>query len=186
MSHWLATLDDPFLHSSRRSPLSHLARLDDRLLDMGGLLSSLERDVSGLLRHYGRPSNSLDVSPSTSILSNVEVNENGERKFVVNLPLGNNVRPEDVKVGIKDNIVTIEAKREQKSEDGNSRLYQEYVRKFNLPSGVKAQEVKSELTPEGSLRLEAPLPKEEKIEEKKEEVKATEEKKPQPIPIQVE
>jgi len=84
-----------------------------------------------------------------------------EGKYSLNIQLGNSIAPEDLKISIKDNIVTVEAKKEQKTDDGttSSRVYQEISRKFNLPSGVDMKEVKSILKPDGTLQIECPLPK---------------------------
>lgn len=92
---------------------------------------------------------------------------------MVKMDFGANFNPENVKVTIKDRLLTIDAKFEQKSEDGSSRMYQEISRAFTLPETVKIEEVKSLFTPEGELLIEAPLP----------ELEAP---KPKEIPIAVE
>jgi HSP20 family molecular chaperone IbpA len=65
-------------------------------------------------------------------------------------------KPEDIKVSLKDRVLTIEAKMEQKSEDG-SRLYQEVSKMYNLPDNVELENLKSLLTNDGVLAIEAPL-----------------------------
>ena len=183
--------DDPFYRRSWRSPLGQLSRLDDQMFDVGGMLNSLERDVASLARQFGCPAfgnsgGGLDVL-SPAVVSHVEGTEGGDGKYVVNVPLGKNIGPDDLKVGVKDNVMTIEAKKEQKSEDGNCRMYQEYVRKFTLPPNVNAKEVKSVLTPEGYLKVEAPMPKQLEQNQQKQVTEkpnwAVQEKKPCPIPI---
>jgi hypothetical protein len=160
------------------SPWGTLARFEDVMTDMDRQLSQMERDLSRAFSSLGvsRPGELGFFSPQTESESGgVEGKEPG--KYAMNIFLGNNIGPEDVKVSCKDNIMTIDAKKEYKSEDGNSRVYQEYMRKFTLPQGVDMKEIKSELTPEGYLRIEAPVHRQ-AIEEQK--------KQPQAIPIKKE
>ena len=67
-----------------------------------------------------------------SIEHQVEGDETTPGKYTMNIPLGRNIGPEDVKVSLKDQeglkVMTVEAKKERKSPDGNSRVYQEYMR----------------------------------------------------------
>jgi heat shock protein beta-1 len=93
---------------------------------------------------------------SNASVPSEEVNESQD-KYVVSFPLGD-VPAENLKISVKDRVVTIDVKKEEKSEDGTCRLYQEYTRKFTLPEHVQAKDVKSVLTPEGVLKLEAPIP----------------------------
>jgi HSP20 family molecular chaperone IbpA len=79
-------------------------------------------------------------------------------KYAVTIPLGKDVKPEDVKVAIKDRDLVVDVKVESKAEDGSSRLYQELTKKVRLPDEVKVNEVKTVLSPEGILNVEAPLP----------------------------
>ena len=176
---------DPRAYRRRqhRSPLTQLALLDDRMLDMGGMLSSLDRDIGDLFRQLAqtegrRGGNGFDFS-SPSVQSHVEGEGEGTANYVMNVPLGSDIGPEDLKVSLKDHVMTIEAKKEQKSEDGNCRVYQEFTRKFTLPKGIDMKEVKSTLTPEGYLKIEAPLPK-------PPQETLPEPPKPQAIPIQLE
>lgn len=84
--------------------------------------------------------------------------ENGGGKYIVKMELGKSFDPENVKVTLKDRVVTVEAKFEHKSEDGKSRMYQEFCKSFTLPTNVKVEEIKSLFTPEGQLVIEAPIP----------------------------
>jgi HSP20 family molecular chaperone IbpA len=79
-------------------------------------------------------------------------------KFTVSIPLGKHVKPEDLKVTIKDRELIVDVKTESKSEDGSSRLYQELTKKIPMPEEVMVDQVKTVLTPEGVLKIEAPLP----------------------------
>ena len=67
-----------------------------------------------------------------SIEHQVTGDETTPGKYTMNIPLGRIIGPEDVKVSLKDQdglkVMTVEAKKERKSPDGNSRVYQEYMR----------------------------------------------------------
>ena len=67
-------------------------------------------------------------------------------------------KPEDLQVKIKDNMVTIEAKNEEKKEETNSKSYsaKHFSRSFTLPQGCKAQNVTSNLSKDGLLLVTAP------------------------------
>ncbi|CAG7722383.1 unnamed protein product [Allacma fusca] len=79
-------------------------------------------------------------------------------KFTVTMLLGAEVKPEDLQVTIKDREIIIVVKIDSKSEDGCSRLYKELTKKIPLPEEVHAEELKTVLSPEGILKIEAPIP----------------------------
>lgn len=66
--------------------------------------------------------------------------------------------PEDLHVKIKDNIVTIEAKHEEKKEDKNNKSFasKHFSRSFTLPQGCKMETVTSNLSKDGLLIVSAP------------------------------
>lgn len=73
-------------------------------------------------------------------------------------------KPEDVKVTLKDRVVTVDAKLEEIGSDG-SRLYQETSRKFTLPEEVDIESLKSLFsTEDGILTIEAPYKNPPKLE----------------------
>jgi len=117
-------------------------------------------------------------SLSPFVESHVDGTDKTPGKYTVSVPLGGNISPEDVKITLKNHILTIEAKKEKKTDDGNSstRVYQEFTRKFTLPPNVDMKEVKSILSPEGYLKIEAPLPQPKEAEKPA---------GPKEIPIQV-
>jgi HSP20 family molecular chaperone IbpA len=145
--------------------------MDRQFERMERQFDNMFRDV-GLLRPF---TGSRLLQPSVeSELSPVEAGR--PSKYTLNIDVGQHFDPENVKVSLKDRVLSIEAKGEYKSEDGHVRVYQEVQRQFTLPEGVDTKELKSILTPEGILRIEAPLPEPPKLEPKeipimKEEVK---------------
>jgi len=78
--------------------------------------------------------------------------------FTISIPLGQEFKPENVDVKVRDRQVVVEIKSEQSSEDGTSQLTQVFTKKVPIPEEVKAEDIKSRLTHDGVLKIEAPLP----------------------------
>uniref|UniRef100_A0A2R5L7T1 Putative heat shock protein n=2 Tax=Ornithodoros turicata TaxID=34597 RepID=A0A2R5L7T1_9ACAR len=64
--------------------------------------------------------------------------------------------PEEIVVKTVDNRLQVHAKHEEKSE--NRSVYREYNREFLLPKGTNPEQIKSSLSKDGILTIEAPLP----------------------------
>lgn len=100
---------------------------------------------------------------SLSSSSNSNNNSNQIQKFTETIALGGNIGPDDLSVSLKGDIVTIEAKvqKEKRCEDGSmtstSKMYQEFKKSFTLPANVDASQLKTVLTADGNLRIEAPV-----------------------------
>ena len=81
--------------------------------------------------------------------------------------------PKDVQVTLKDGVLTIEGKHEEKSEKGENVVTRQFTRRFTLPQGVDMENAKSLIDKNGILRIEAPFtrpeepPKETPIEIRK-------------------
>ncbi|CAG0922141.1 unnamed protein product [Notodromas monacha] len=65
--------------------------------------------------------------------------------------------PEEISVKTVDNYVVIEGKHEEK-EDEHGYIQRHFVRKYQLPEGVKAEAVTSSLSSDGVLAIRAPKP----------------------------
>jgi len=139
-------------------PWTQLALISNAMVDLRKQLELIDH----YMRRYGLDKRKLEYM-CPSVRTRVE-----SGKYIGVIPLGTNVSPDDLKVSMKDHLITVEAKREEKSEDGNTRCYQEFTRKFTLPEKVEMKEVKSFLSPEGELHIEAPLPNTLSAEETKE------------------
>nr|pir actin polymerization inhibitor - turkey (fragments) [Meleagris gallopavo] len=70
----------------------------------------------------------------------------------------NHFAPEELVVKTKDNIVEITGKHEER-QDEHGFISRCFTRKYTLPPGVEATAVRSSLSPDGMLTVEAPLPK---------------------------
>lgn len=64
--------------------------------------------------------------------------------------------PEEIVVKTIDNRLQVHAKHEEKSE--NRSVYREYNREFLLPKGTNPEQIRSSLSKDGVLTIEAPLP----------------------------
>merc|ERR1712045_255157 len=73
--------------------------------------------------------------------------------------------PEEIMVKTVDNKLLVHAKHEENT-DGNS-VFREYNREFLLPSGTDPEAIKSSLSKDGILTVEAPLPQPALTQEKK-------------------
>ncbi|XP_023719311.1 protein lethal(2)essential for life isoform X1 [Cryptotermes secundus] len=65
-------------------------------------------------------------------------------------------QPEEIVVKTVDNKLLVHAKHEEKSESKS--VYREYNREFMLPKGTNPESIKSSLSKDGVLTVEAPLP----------------------------
>ncbi|XP_044593890.1 alpha-crystallin A chain isoform X3 [Cotesia typhae] len=64
--------------------------------------------------------------------------------------------PEEIVVKTVDNKLLVHAKHEEKTESKS--VYREYNREFLLPKGTNPETIKSSLSKDGVLTVEAPLP----------------------------
>jgi HSP20 family molecular chaperone IbpA len=64
--------------------------------------------------------------------------------------------PEEIVVKTVDNKLLVHAKHEEKSDSKS--VYREYNREFLLPKGVNPEQIRSSLSKDGVLTVDAPLP----------------------------
>lgn len=64
--------------------------------------------------------------------------------------------PEEIVVKTVDQKLLVHAKHEEKSDTKS--VYREYNREFLLPKGVNPESIKSSLSKDGVLTVDAPLP----------------------------
>ena len=82
--------------------------------------------------------------------------KNDDINFQISLDTSS-YRPDEIKIDVgADNVLTIEAKHEEKSEDGNKHVSRYFARKYTLPQGCKAKNVMSNLSSDGVLMITAP------------------------------
>jgi HSP20 family protein len=99
--------------------------------------------------------------------------ENGNLVVRADIP---GIKPEEVKIAVEDDILTVSGEHEETKEEKNKdylrreRRYGSFSRSMALPPGVEAKQIKAK-THDGVVEVTIPLPKEPKKE--KIEVKAT-------------
>jgi len=106
-------------------------------------------------------SNFSDLIPKTLLTPQLKDEvlrvKDDDNKFEVSIDT-HGYKPEDLQVKIKDNVVSIEAKSEEKKDEPNSKSYacKKFARSFTLPQGCKMQSVTSNLSKDGLLIVSAP------------------------------
>ncbi|EEC06453.1 heat shock protein beta-1-like [Ixodes scapularis] len=81
--------------------------------------------------------------------------EDGSKQLKLRFDVSQYV-PEEIVVKTVDNRLQVHAKHEEKSE--NRSVYREYNREFLLPKGTNPEQIRSSLSKDGILTIEAPLP----------------------------
>ena len=108
-----------------------------------------------------------DLSKERSLFSHSEAMDNTDGiskvqydddmyKITVNVQ---NYNPDELTIKTVGNAVQVEAKHTEKTSDGRSYSSRNFSQSFSLPKGVNPDEVKSSLSKDGTLTIEAPLPK---------------------------
>lgn len=94
------------------------------------------------------------------------VRENGNLVLRADIP---GIKPEEVKIEIEDDVLTVSGEHEERKEEKDEhyvrreRRFGSFSRSMALPHGVDAKEIKAE-THDGVLEVTIPLPKEAKKE----------------------
>jgi len=78
-----------------------------------------------------------------------------DRKMEVSLDTSQ-YRPDELKISIDKNVVTVEGKHEEKAEDGSKMVSRMFSRKYTLPADAKSEDVVSNLSSDGVLVITAP------------------------------
>ncbi|CAK9304698.1 unnamed protein product [Gordionus sp. m RMFG-2023] len=81
------------------------------------------------------------------------VDKDGNKNLKLSFDVAN-FKPEDIKVKIDNKCISITAKNHIKSEKGT--IYREFYREYLLPEDVDNDNIKSHLSPNGTLMLEVP------------------------------
>ncbi|XP_066998784.1 protein lethal(2)essential for life isoform X3 [Anabrus simplex] len=84
------------------------------------------------------------------------IQEDGEKKLLKLRYDLSQYKPEEIVVKTVDNKLFIHAKHEEKTDSKS--VYREYNREFMLPSGTNPEAIRSSLSKDGVLTVEAPLP----------------------------
>jgi crystallin alpha B len=110
------------------------------------------------LEKYGQvrlPRFPWDWSNRTCRSAPIEVGKDGSKKLNLEFDVSQ-FKPEDVKVVIRDRVLTVRAKREEVMSDG-SKTSREYTHDYTLPDEVNEETVNSKLEADGKLTITAQL-----------------------------
>merc|ERR1712198_718425 len=80
--------------------------------------------------------------------------KNDDKKMEVSLDTSQ-YRPDELSVSVSNGAITVEGKHEEKSEDGTKMVSRQFVRKYSLPAGTRAEHVVSNLSSDGVLVITA-------------------------------
>ncbi|KAB7497904.1 Heat shock protein [Armadillidium nasatum] len=101
---------------------------------------------------FGFPSESREVGTfSQGIGGPSDLSTSDKFKYAFNFP---NAKPDDIKVTLKDRVITVEAKIEDASE--NSKMNQSFYFQYTLPESIDVEALESVFTHDGVLTIEAP------------------------------
>ena len=78
-----------------------------------------------------------------------------DTKFEVSL-VTHEFRPDELKVNVNNNVLTVEGKHEEKSEDGANFTARQFFRRYTLPRGCEAATINSNLSSDGVLMITPP------------------------------
>merc|ERR1712240_424289 len=77
-----------------------------------------------------------------------------EKKMEISLDTSQ-YRPDELNVSVSNGAITVEGKHEEKSESGHKMVSRQFVRKYSLPAGARAEDVVSNLSSDGVLVISA-------------------------------
>lgn len=142
----------------------------DPVSDLNKALKELERTSRDIERQFQNVGKNLGIPTASFPSRPIPINSD---QYQITLDLAG-FKPEDILVNLDGNILKINAKMNQTSEDGTQVIFQEICRTYTLPENVEVEKMASLLSHDGILSIEAPL-KRSNVE------KAT--KEPKEIPI---
>ncbi|XP_055338676.1 heat shock protein 30D-like [Paramacrobiotus metropolitanus] len=128
-----------------------------------GDMQDFDRQFRHMNRDFNRLERQLSRGSGTNLGSLVDrsypvmphfVEENGRKLARFHFDVGG-FKPEDVSIKTADNKVIITAKHEDKGEDHHA--IREFRRMVQIPQGMQFEQMKSRLTPNGVLTIEAPF-----------------------------
>ncbi|KAJ9584188.1 hypothetical protein L9F63_021485 [Diploptera punctata] len=154
------------IHRQNATPIRNFWGFN-RPSEFRSLIRDMDRSIERLEREL------IDKFPFRGLLPRmtmipIQGVESRSDTFHMNIDV-DGYKPEEIKLSLKNNILTIHAKMDRIADDG-SKYHQEYTRELTLPENVDLSELKTYLGNNGILRLEAAY-------------KPTLEEKPKEIPV---
>ncbi|CAG0883598.1 unnamed protein product [Darwinula stevensoni] len=115
-------------------------------------MNEFDRDMRGWINRNGFPP-FAQLLPSMSRSVPIESDGSGD-KYRISIDM-EGYKPENIKVSLKDRMLTINAKVDTRGADG-SQLSTEVTRQYVLPENVDVDGLRSHLDSDSILRIEAP------------------------------
>nr|CAH7750664.1 unnamed protein product [Callosobruchus chinensis] len=128
-------------------------------IDLGHETPMLEHNNPVLNRRNGRNRSCQTFRPIRTWYDDLNsplIQEHGDSKQLKLRFDVSQYAPEEIVVKTVDNKLLVHAKHEEKTESKS--VYREYNREFLLPKGTNPEQIKSSLSKDGVLTVEAPLP----------------------------
>jgi len=141
---------------------SEMRRMEDEMQSFRTQLLSRQDNffnTSSSMMSTGTGSNtgsSLMASNQSQELSSPLIQDDGDGKTLKLRFDVSQYSPEEIVLKTVDNKLLVHAKHEEKTETKS--VYREYNREFLLPNGVNPELIRSSLSKDGVLTVEAPLP----------------------------
>ncbi|XP_017303469.1 alpha-crystallin B chain [Diaphorina citri] len=150
---------------------AEMRKMDLKFCDFQGVRSELMNRESNFFKTSTSSSSNTVTSSSNDALtaaprpgpntyldniSSPLIQEDGDNKLLKLRFDVSQYQPEEIVVKTVDNKLLVHAKHEEKSDSKS--VYREYNREFLLPKGTNPESIKSSLSKDGVLTVEAPLP----------------------------
>jgi len=145
------TFDDDF-SSPRRSSSSTITKTSST--NSSAIPGSLVFDHGGDFNNERSLFSHSEAMDNNDGISKVQYDDD-TYKIMVNVE---NYNPDELTIKTVGNSVQVEAKHMEKTSDGRSFSSRNFSQTFSLPKGVNPEAVKSSLSKDGTLTIEAPLP----------------------------
>ncbi|XP_064616799.1 heat shock protein Hsp-12.2-like [Liolophura sinensis] len=131
---------------------------DDLWRSLSSDLERVNQQMRGLNDRYSSlvPTQPLDIGWNEAFKMDnpIVTDKDGNKKFHLEFDL-RQFKPEEIQLTTANNMLNVEAKHEEKSDDRMS--YREYRRQYTIPEGVDVKTLQSKLGHNGVLSIEAPV-----------------------------
>nr|ATY75492.1 small heat shock protein 12.2 [Chouioia cunea] len=133
---------------------------DDGMTDKPHMKSAFDSFKSTTTQHSSNQNSSLSPHHDNNAwldgLNSPLIQDEGDNKMLKLRFDVSQYTPEEIVVKTVDNKLLVHAKHEEKTDTKS--VYREYNREFLLPKGTNPETIKSSLSKDGVLTVEAPLP----------------------------
>ncbi|XP_062507650.1 major egg antigen-like [Corticium candelabrum] len=147
---WSEMMWPTIMHSG-----SSMGDIDRAVRAMERDMRHLERQFAGMQQHYDRHLPTADIHSlfRKHAVQPCIVEEDGQKKVQWKFDV-RGFKPEDVQIKTRENTLEVQAKHEDQSD--HHRHYREFSRIVCLPEGTQLPQMKSTLTDQGVLTIQAP------------------------------